>query len=559
MAEHWEREVIAQLRLRLKAKERQVDAYRSGAKYQSMQDALLRLEKSNARKLEKLNKELGEAHVETVTVRELWFQIFDDCEREWDRKSKRYERKLARKDAEIEKLKKKLTKAEEKLTGKNRELYAVKTELEKSQDTVKKLRAQINRDFETSSLPSSCGMNHKKIQNSREKTGRRPGAQPGHTGHPRRKQKPTTVVQLPPPKEVQENPELYRKGKEIVKQVVSLRILLDVTEYHADLYHDRQTGERIHAAFPQGVTNDVNYGGTVKAFAFLLNNYCNVSLDKCQDLLRDLTDGQLVLSKGMLNGLSRAFAAKTEPERKQCFADLLLKPVLHADATNARYNGKNVNVYVCAAPDGTAMYFVREKKGHEGIKGTPVEEYQGTLVHDHDVSYYSYGTAHQECLAHVLRYLLDSMVNEPERTWNKELHDLLEQAIHLCNQQEPGKKVPAKERKEIETSYREILEKARQEYEYELPSWYRDGYNLYRRLAADPDSYLRFLQDPQVPTTNNMAERLLRKYKRKQKQAVSFRSFDAIDALCGCMSVFLMMQQNPDQSLYRQVAEKFNG
>ena len=210
MAEHWEREVIAQLRLRLKAKERQVDAYRSGAKYQSMQDALLRLEKSNARKLEKLNKELGEAHVETVTVRELWFQIFDDCEREWDRKSKRYERKLARKDAEIEKLKKKLAKAQEKLTGKRRELYAVKTELEKSQDTVKKLRAQINRDFETSSLPSSYGMNHKKIQNSREKTGRRPGAQPGHTGHPRRKQKPTTVVQLPPPKEVQENPELYR-------------------------------------------------------------------------------------------------------------------------------------------------------------------------------------------------------------------------------------------------------------------------------------------------------------------------------------------------------------
>ena len=114
MAEHWEREVIAQLRLRLKAKERQVDAYRSGAKYQSMQDALLRLEKSDARKLEKLNKELGDAHAETVTVREQWFQIYDDCEREWDRERKRYERKLARKDAEIEKLKKKLTKAEEK-------------------------------------------------------------------------------------------------------------------------------------------------------------------------------------------------------------------------------------------------------------------------------------------------------------------------------------------------------------------------------------------------------------------------------------------------------------
>ena len=108
MAEHWEREALAQLRLRLKAKERQVEAYRSGAKYQSMKDALLRLEKSDARKMKKLNKELGDAHAETVTVREQWFQIFDDCEREWVRKRKQYERKLARKDAEMEKLEKKL-------------------------------------------------------------------------------------------------------------------------------------------------------------------------------------------------------------------------------------------------------------------------------------------------------------------------------------------------------------------------------------------------------------------------------------------------------------------
>ena len=58
------------------------------------------------------------------------------------------------------------------------------------------------------------------------------------------------------------------------------------------------------------------------------------------------------------------------------------------------------------------LYFARDKKGHDGIKGTVVEDYQGTLVHDHDVTFYKYGTGHQECLAHVLRYLKDSMDNE---------------------------------------------------------------------------------------------------------------------------------------------------
>ena len=58
----------------------------------------------------------------------------------------------------------------------------------------------------------------------------------------------------------------------------------------------------------------------------------------------------------------------------------------------------------------------RCKKGHDGIKGTVVEDYQGTLVHDHDVTFYKYGTGHQECLAHVLRYLKDSMDNEKDRT-----------------------------------------------------------------------------------------------------------------------------------------------
>lgn len=37
-------------------------------------------------------------------------------------------------------------------------------------------------------------------------------------------------------------------------------------------------------------------------------------------------------------------------------------------------------------PDGKALYFACEKKGHEGVKGTVTEDYQGILAHDHDLT-----------------------------------------------------------------------------------------------------------------------------------------------------------------------------
>lgn len=51
-------------------------------------------------------------------------------------------------------------------------------------------------------------------------------------------------------------------------------MVLDVTEYHADVYYNSQTGERVHAAFLDGVIDDVNYDGSIRAFLFLLNNNC---------------------------------------------------------------------------------------------------------------------------------------------------------------------------------------------------------------------------------------------------------------------------------------------
>lgn len=127
------------------------------------------------------------------------------------------------------------------------------------------VHAQINRDYENSSIPSSKAIRRKKITNSREKAGREPGGQPGHKGHGRKKQEPTQpVILLPPPKEVFEDCTFKKTARTITKQLVSIRMVLDVKEYHADVYYNSQTGERIHAAFPDGIIDDVNYDGSFR-------------------------------------------------------------------------------------------------------------------------------------------------------------------------------------------------------------------------------------------------------------------------------------------------------
>jgi putative transposase len=551
-------ETITVLQYRLKAAQEELAAFQSGEKYIRMEKQHLTQVRALERRIVKLEAAVAKEHSHAITIRNQWFEIFEQLQKECNRMVAEAVKKADMMEKRAIRAEKQRDTALEKVTSQRRELYKVKTELDDEKQKVQKLTAQINRNYENSSIPSSKSIARKKISNSREKTGRKPGGQPGHRGHCRKKLTPTREICLPAPEEVLHDPDFKKTSKTITKQKIDISVEVHVTEYHADVYYNSKTGERIHAPFPQGVIDDVNYGGNLRAFLFLLNNDCCTSIDKSRRFLSDLTDGKINISKGMINNLCRSFAKKTESQRKEIFCDMLLSPVMHTDCTNARVNGENSYVFVCAVPDGGVLYFARGKKGHDGIKGTVVEDYQGTLVHDHDVTFYKYGTGHQECLAHVLRYLKDSMDNEKDRTWNRQMHSLRQEMIHYRNGLSESEEPDPQTVSEFEERYKTILSIAGDEYDYEPPGkYYRDGYNLYKRMKKYKKDHLLFLHNKNVPATNNEAERLLRKYKRKQAQAVSFRSPSSIDHLCKCMSMLVLMRRKEQTNLFREIAEIF--
>jgi hypothetical protein len=504
-----------------------------------------------------LRHDVADAERRIVDMRKNWMQVYDDVQKEHERNLQRCERKTKALEDRALRAERRLDNALDTITAMAGELSRANGELECERDKNRKLMTQINRDYENSSVPSSMKPNHKKISNSREKTGKRPGGQPGHAGHGRTRHRPIVTVEISAPDEYAYSPNYKPTGKMVTKQLVSIRTALVVTEYVTPQFKCIRSGQRVHADFPPGVVNDVNYDGNVKGLAFVLCNYCCVASRKAAGLLSEMTGGQLKISNGMVNGLCKEFSAKTVAERKEIFADMLLSPVLHTDLTNARVNGKQVNVAVCATP-GSAMYFAREHKGHESVEGTPVKDYQHTLVHDHDTTYYSYGTSHQECLAHVLRYLKDSMENEPGFTWNEKMRELLQEAIHYRNSLKSKEDPEPAKVDGFEARYTDICALAEKEYIQNPPNkYYKDGYNLYKRMAKDIKSHLLFLHDKRVPADNNLAERLLRIFKRKQKQAISFRSFDNLGYLCDSLGVIASLPAQ-DNGLLSGAAAIFN-
>ena len=551
-------ELVTALQYELRTAQRQLASFRSGQKFVTMKKEHEEERRRLERQIRSLREELHKLRLEQRHARQQWFESTDDMQAG-------YERQIRALQAENTRLYERSIKAEaqrdgayDKITEMRREKYQLAAELEEEKGKNQKLMAQISKDFENSSLPSSAQpIRKKKIPNNREATGRKPGGQPGHPGHGRKKQIPARTVLLQPPPEILDDPDFRRTKKTIIKQLVNVRVCLDVIEYKADTYRNSRTGEICHAQFPAGVIDDVNYGSSVKAFLFLLNNDCCVSIDKCRDFLKNLTGGKLEISKGMISKLSQEFAEKSGPLRKTAASELFLYPVLHTDCTNARVNGQSAYVFICAAPDRPALYYAREVKGHAGVAGTLAEDYQGVLVHDHEKTFYRYGSAHQECLAHVLRYLKGSMENEPERTWNKDMHSLLQEMIHYVNGLGSVEQRDREKILEYETRYDQILETALDGYaDVPCSDYYREGFNLATRLKEYREAHLLFLHDSKVPTTNNLAERLLRIIKRKQNQAVSLRSIKSLEFLCDSMSVLFLMRQE-EGNLYDKVSAVF--
>lgn len=544
------------LSYQLQAARRELADFRSGEIYRKLRadyDAIIREMNLTIKKLQKERDDFSFSRKE---ITRQWMDVLEDVRKEYEKEVEKLKKTVAALLDMIISLKNRNAELDEKRKKALSDYYEKAVELEEAQGLIIKLTAQVNHNYENSSMPSSKCVGRKKITNNREKSGKKPGAQAGHPHHPRKPMTPDQVVEIAVEEKFKDGSRYIPTGNIISRQVIGISIVPVVTEYRTAEFYDKKKGRNVHSAFPCGVMDDVNYDESMKAVLFLLNSRCNVSLEKTVQFVRDVTDGALSPSVGMINGLCREFSSKSRQEQDTLFVALLDTPVMHVDGTMARVNGNNNSVVVCS--NGTAtMYFARENKGHAGIKDTPVETFGGILIHDHEACFYGYGSDHQECMVHIERYLRDSIENEKNLTWNGQMLKLVQEMIHE-NNIAPAEGITEEKIAEFEARYDAIVKTAGEEYETTPPSdYYRDGYNLYLRMVEYKHNHLLFLSNPLVEPDNNLCERKARVLKGKINQAISLRSFEHLTYFCECLSVLDHFATNSEDNLYESVKGVF--
>jgi hypothetical protein len=156
-------------------------------------------------------------------------------------------------------------------------------------------------------------------------------------------------------------------------------------------------------------------------------------------------------------------------------------------------------------------------------------------------------------MQHASRYLKGSMENEPELSWGTQMRGLVREMAPYRNSLGADEPPGICKAMDFDTRYTEILNTAKTEHEYDPPGKYhKDGYNLCAGMGKYKENHLLSPRGRRVPSNNNPSGRLLRILKRKQKQAITFRSFENLDYLCHCMGVLASLSSQ-NQNLFKNV------
>jgi len=385
-----------------------------------------------------------------------------------------------------------------------------------------KLKAVINKDSSNSSKPPSSDA-FKKIFNSREKTGRKPGGQTGHAGS-------VPVLFENPAHIINHKRERCGCGGTVVygeeyqaKQIVELEIKAEVAEHRSYTGVCGRCNATVKNDMP--LHDTITYGETVKAFAAMLSSEGLVSINRIKAMLCEITGGAIALSEGAIAKWNKDLSGKLEPFIEEIKEKLLAQPVLRKDETGIRIANSLQWLHVLSNEEYT-LYFAHKKRGNEADKETGIlPMYSGVLVHDHLKGLYSFTCGHAECNAHILRYL-KSAAETNKCAWAAAMTALLVDANNTVKDHK-AKNIPALADAVLDeyyARYDEILEQGRLEFfQKEKKDNNSEDMKLLRRLKEHKDEHLRFLSDFQVPFDNNLAERDLRMIKSKTKVSGCFR------------------------------------
>ena len=426
------------------------------------------------------------------------------------------------------------------------ELLPLKEQVESLQTQVKQLESRLAKDSHNSHLPPSSDRFHRQPKSLRKKSGKKPGAQPGHEG--------TTLFlsQTPDQIVVHELSHCSHCQSDLSQEPVlqaERRQVLDVPPKRLIVWeHQAQSKwcpscQQISAApFPDEVRAPVQYGPALGALGVYLTQQQLLPYERACETIQDLIGPAMTV--GTLQALVQRCAAHLQPIEEQIKEHLRQVEVLHEDETSMYVMGQRFWGHV-AATEQVTHYAVHKKRGREALEAIGIlPHFTGISVHDGLATYRTYTDCrHALCNVHHQREL--TFVHEIlKQDWAAEMSQLLtwmHEAVQSARAEGKSQLDPT-EVADWKSRYQAIVQEGYLANPQAPPSpttppkagrrKQSPARNLLDRLSKYQDAVLCFLEDFSVPFDNSQAERDLRMIKVQQKISGGFRSLPGAQAFC---------------------------
>lgn len=438
------------------------------------------------------------------------------------------------KNIEIEK-DKIITKKEKIILEKDKEIEVLKSK-------IAHMQTLLDNDASNSGVPTSkTAIGRKKfIPNSREKSEKKKGAQPGHKKNklkPFPKEEATEVVEYLPtecPKCHNTNLEIMSTG--VDKQELDYEVIVVKRINHFPNCKCKECNHEFHANIPNELKEEIQYGSMIQSLAVCLTNDIYTPFNKTVQLIKGLTAGEISPSEGYITKLQKRASSYLEDFIEDAKEHVRNSLVFGWDDGVVTLNQKEAILRTYCTNE-VALFFGHEKKDEASLEkdGILSKTREGAFVmHDHLLHNYNdkYQFENVECLAHLLRRLM-KMEKQTKHDWNDDLKKLLSQTNKDRNQyfKENKESFEKEYLEKLSESYDSILEKAKlqNEKDPDTVNYYKtEELRFINDLTKYKKNYLNWAYHFFLPSTNNACERNIRPVKSKMKISGQFQSIEYV-------------------------------
>ena len=398
-----------------------------------------------------------------------------------------------------------------------------------------RLNALLNIDGTNSGTPTSkTPINKKKvIPNSRKKTGKSIGGQPGH---------PKKKLEAFADHEVTETqthkPEVCpfcggkaeETGKTIDKDELDYEVVVIKKRHQFAVCKCEDCRHEFHQPIPNKLKEENQYGSRVRALTLSFMNIGNVSVNKVRRMIHGLSEEEINPSEGFIIKQQRKAAGELEPFMEELRKKCISLKTLYWDDTVIDIN-KRRGCLRFYGDETMALYTAHLQKNKEGLDDDAILKLlpkETVVMHDHNRVNYNkeYSFSNIECNVHLLRDLSKTTENL-EHQWSSRLKELLEKTNADRNKEiEKGMESFADTYvKAFFEEFDHIMLKAAEENKTDYNKYYgKDERTLILRILDYKDNYLSWVVNFDLPFSNNLSERSLRGAKSKMKISGQFQS-----------------------------------